>query len=234
MKSILKLTLFFSMACFPAIANAGFDFMKLSESSTTDPSPPLTYGDPVVTPSTGATVVADFNPQFFAATSNGPIDLTDGRMDLKLTGVDDAIWSVSFFESGAVALQGTGSTVSYGVTIVPTITALGGVATNITLPTMTASGSTTATDDAALITNWSETLTLDLLALGYDNVSMMEFNINNTLLADAVDGGLAFIDKKDFKVSAVPEPSSFLFLGAVLTGASFWNKRRTLLLEEAA
>ena len=239
MKTLIKLALA-ALLCVPAVANAGFEYTVIGESSSTDPSPPLTYGTPTIS-TVGPATIADFTPRNFAAISNGAlgiIDITDGRLDLAITSTGgQPIEAITIEESGAYSLNGTNSMVSYGVTVVPTVTAIDGVATLINLDPISASGSEVATSDATTIGSWSETIELDIVAaLAAKGITgsatAIEIALDNTLVGDAIADGLAFIDKKNFTVSAVPEPSSFLFLGVAAAGAVVWQKRRRDVITE--
>ena len=224
----------------PALVDAGYSFTNISESSSTDPSPPLTFGlPPTVTNLPGtSTVVADFDPVGFASSQTGlGSDITDGQLNFTIMATDDdKIIGVEFNESGSFTLTNAGSSVQYGLTVVPTVTMVDGSATSIALPPKTVSG----TESTSGLGNWTLHLGYDIAAAltGLTGVvdpysaTKVEFAIDNTLVAVGTGAtSVAFIDKKDFSVS-VPEPSSFLFLGAILTGTVLWQKRRNLAIEE--
>lgn len=220
---------------FASQAFAGFAFSNISENSPT--GDPLTFGLPPTVTQVGPATVGDFDPLNFSANASGmgAADVTDGRLNFTLSSTGPTgIANVAFRETGGYALQGAGSLVTFAVTIVPEVTFVDGAATSIILPTMTASGEANTSGPG----DWTLELELDvasaLAGLVSDPLSVksIDFAVDNRLVAIGQSAtAVAFIDKKDFRVTAVPEPSSFLFLGLVATGALVRQKRRNAVAE---
>ena len=210
-------------------ATAAIGFSGISESSPT--GDPLTFGTPTFTVVPPSSVVADFNPRGFSAVISGiESKITDGRLDFTVMAMDGySIGSISVAESGGFNILDDGSSVGYGLTVVPTILEVGGVGTVVPLPPKSMSGSESTPEFG----NWTLKLDYDvvLAATGLidnpNSITKVEFALNNTLSAvgSELNSG-AFIDKKEFQItaSAIPEPSSFVFVGLLGICAMGWKK----------
>lgn len=236
-------TLLVALLITPAIANAGFLFSDVTETANTPGDSTPLYGTPTMSGNQ-----MDFDPAGFSAAAAGAgVDITDGQLNFTLTAMPgSAIAGINIFESGDYTLAGavppgTNATqVGYGLVLASaTVVEVDGVAvTPINLAAASIAGGADLTQGLAIASPWNLELDYDvsaaLAAEGVTSVlgaTKIEFAINNTLVAIGETSSSAFVAKKNFTVtaSAVPEPSSFLFLGLVMVGAVAWKRRTSVV-----
>ena len=193
----------------------GVTFEDVQESSGTDPVP--LFGAP-----TPFSVGLDFDPTSFAATaSGGTLDITDGQLNLTLTGSAGVSFSsLNLFESGDYTLAGAGTTATQalaGAILRVTVTQINGVdVAPIALTPVNASVGFNLAANPGVVQPWSLGIGFNIAGqLGPDqHATQVELVIDNQLLAFSESGSLAFIAKKDFgfRVETVPEASTVLLL----------------------
>jgi hypothetical protein len=219
-------------------------YINVTEASATDPVP--LYGNPTVAGDT-----LDFNPVAFGASSqNGapPIDLTDGQLIFELqANPTKSLSNIKFEEGGVFAVLGapvnnnTYTHISAHGNL--DIVQVDGVGINaIKVPiSLTFSHRPDGmwelgTDGAQTSTVWNGSqiinLNSELTGRGIPytlGVTRVKVDLNNTMIAQSVNGTIAFIDKKDFGVRItpnIPEPTSMcLGLFAVVAGTLLSRRR---------
>lgn len=221
----------------------GVVFEGVTESSGTDPVP--LYGPP-----TPFAVGLDFDPiGFVATTANGGADLTDGQMNFTVSGNVNlpnvvGVDAISLFEAGDYTLAGFGTpatSVFAGAILRATVTHINGLPVlggPINLIPVNASVGFSL-PGVAIAQPWGLGLFLDvgaqLAGLGYgpnDRATKVEVAINNSLVATSQPGTIAFIAKKDFRISIVPdpgqvpEPTAVALAGMALCGLGFAGRKR--------
>jgi hypothetical protein len=193
----------------------GVTFQDVQESSGTDPVP--LFGPPAP-----FSVGLDFDPTSFVATSGGGTpDITDGQLNLTLTGSPGvSISSLNLFESGDYTLAGVGTSATQaiaGAILRVTVTQINGL--DVAPIILTPSNASVTFDLAAnpgVVQPWSLGVALNIagqLGAG-QGATQVEVVIDNQLLALSESSSLAFIAKKDFgiRVETVPEASTVLLL----------------------
>jgi hypothetical protein len=208
-------------------------YLAVTESSGTDPVP--LFGPPELSGNT-----LDFDPMsFVSSATTGAADITDGQLNftlqtLPLTGVT----SLAFAEGGDYTLFGAGTAATQaaaGVNIHVRILEVDGnpLLTPITgaiISTLTFN----LTNNPGMLQPWSLGTTFDFGALLQLNeipfelgVSKAEVVIDNQLLTMSEAGSIAFIAKKDFRLTAdviidpdfvVPEPATWVLLSTAVVG----------------
>jgi hypothetical protein len=195
---------------------AGITFQQVTESSGTD-SVPL-YGPP-----TPFVVGLDFDPtSFVSSATNGAADITDGQLNFGIQGQVGpggpvAINNLQLFESGDYTLAGIGgppTSVSASAIIQVTVTQVNGVnVVPFNLPPSNASVGFNLAANPGLSQPWTLGTGIILPA----GVTHAEVAINNTLLSISQPGTIAFIAKKDFRITlgttgggGLPEPGTFV------------------------
>ncbi len=198
----------------------GITFQGVTESSGTDPVP--LFGAPQAVPGG-----LDFDPASFVATSGGGTpDITDGQLNLTLTGgAGVSFSSLSLFESGDYTLAGAGTSATQalaGAIVRVTVTQIDGIdVAPIVLTPVNASVGFNLAANPGVVQPWSLGIGFNVAGqLGPDqHATQLELVIDNQLLAFSESGSLAFISKKDFgiQVETVPEASTvLLLLGALV------------------
>lgn len=209
----------------------GINFLHVTESSGTDPVPLFGPPKPFF-------IGLDFDPQQFTAFGNGGgNDFTDGQLNFAMRAdPGTGIGQINLFESGDYTLAGLGTAATQafaGAIMRVTVTQIDGVnVTPITLSPFSASAAFNLPSNPGVAQPWSLAFTADingaLTALGrsFDvGATGLEVVINNSLGALSEAGSIAFISKKDFVISVVPEPTvTALLAGSGLVG--FLLRRR--------
>jgi hypothetical protein len=218
-------------------------YIDVTEASATDPLP--LYGAPTVSGDS-----LDFNPLLFGASSlNGvpPIDLTDGQLVFSLQAKpNNAMANIRFDEGGVFAVVGIGNNLTYtDVTAHGNldIVQIDGVGVNtIKIPidlvfSHRPDGTwELGTDGVQTTTGWTGThfinLNSELTSRGISftrGVTRIKVDLNNTMIAQSVQGTIAFIDKKDFGVHIrvnIPEPTSICLGFFAMVAATLLARRR--------
>lgn len=218
------------------------EYQDVTESSSTDAVP--LFGPPEVNVNQ-----LDFDPLAFGSSaSNGDLDITDAQLNLMFQSLQGTgLKRLKIDEGGDYSIFGGGASTSvnagiYADVMVTQITELiSGTVINLApQDQFHVIGSTSAMYTVAgLSSPWSLGLQLEfgpgLTSNGYASdgvttdyvVSAGEFVLNNTLVADSEQGTLAFIAKKDFKITpegsldpdlVVPEPTAAVLAGLALVG----------------
>lgn len=198
----------------------GITFEDVTESSGTDAVPLYGAPDPI-------SVGLDFDPISFVATANGGTqDVTDGQLNLTLTGSPGvSISTLDLFESGDYTLAGAGTAASQaiaGAILRVTVTQINGVSVApIVLAPVNASVTFNLAANPGVVAPWSLGLGFNIAGqLGPDQrATQLELVIDDQLLAFSEAGSLALIAKKDFFLevgTVVPEASTVLLLLATL------------------
>lgn len=234
---IALLGLFSSVASAASISYGNFgpvppatSFLAVSESSGTDPVP--LYGPP--TPfATGL----DFDPAGFVAVSTGGVnDITDGQLNFTI--MAPIINSVNLVEAGDYTLTGVGTPATQvfaGAIMRATVTQINGVdVAPIALPSVNGSVGFNLIASPGFVSPWSLGLGIDvasqMAAMGLGNASKVEIVINNQLIALSEPASIAFIAKKDFRITTdtdpIPEPGAMALAGMALCGLGVSASRR--------
>jgi hypothetical protein len=209
----------------------GVSFLGVTESSGTDPVP--IYGPP-----SAFSVGLDFDPtNFVATTSSGGADITDGQLNLTVT-ANAGIGSISLQEAGDYTLAGVGTpatSVLAGAVIFATVTQINGAnVAPINLAPVNGSVGF-ALPPAAITQPWSLGLsvnvTAQLAAQGFNasqRATRIELAVNNTLVATSEPGSVAFMAKKEFRLSTgvIPEPASAGLMGVALCALAAAARKR--------
>lgn len=209
----------------------GYTFLQVTESSGTDPVP--LYGPP-----TPFSIGLDFNPMTFTSVANGGSnDLTDGQLNFSVQGAA-GIDAIQLFESGDYTLAGIGTSATQafaGASMRITVTQIDGVnVAPIALSPVNMSVAFNLAANPGVVKPWSITFAIDidaaLTALGRSfnvGATKVDVVINNALGAVSEPGSIAFIAKKDFQISIVPEPSTIgLLLSSGLAGLVLLRRQR--------
>jgi hypothetical protein len=219
---------FVSMTSNASVVNYGnfsglnYDFNGVSEASGTDPAP--LFGTPTISNDT-----LSFTPVNFSAyAQNNGIDLTDGTLTVLTIAAkgNASIDAVTFFEAGDYALvppapstKGTAETrVLANLAVFLSITEIDGVAiTPINVSSSTQLFGTDITANRGIGLLWSGGKTVDLDSVAAANgfsgrITKVTLNIDNTLFAESESNTEAFIAKKQFQVTVIPEPGSLALL----------------------
>lgn len=209
----------------------GIQFQDVRESSGTDAVP--LYGAPDY-----FEIGMDFDPTSFVSTASGGAgDITDGQLNFTLSGDITGqplspITSLSLFENGDYSLVGSGTTATEaraGAIMLVTVTEIDGEAvTPFALSPVNASVGFNLASNEGVAQPWSLGLSMNLnaalTAAGRQyrfGATEIEVAIDNSLITLSEQQSLAFIAKKDFRISAetsaIPEPASLslLALGAM-------------------
>jgi hypothetical protein len=216
-------------------------YLDVTEASATDPIPPARFGVPTLSGN-----VLDFNPTEFAAMgAGGTLDITDVQLNFTvMTSTPLAgLTSLAFSESGDYTLFGAGTAltqVAAGLAVKIDIFEVDGVPLAVPLSAfVNASFSDNLGGGQELVSPWSVGATLDLEAvlngagIAFDaGVTKASVAINNQLLALSEPTSIAFIAKKDFKITpgieVVPEPTSLTLVVAGLAACGLASRRRIM------
>jgi hypothetical protein len=213
-------------------------YLDVTESSATDPIPPARYGVPTLNND-----VLDFNPTEFAAVATGAgADITDVQLNFTLmTLPGTGITALAVSESGDFTLVGAGTALTQVVAGgggMIDIFEVDGVplAIPISVPfSLTPFMADLVSDGPAVASPWSNGLTIDLAAalagagVSFNfGVSKAAFVMNDTLLAISEPASIAFIAKKDFKITTtiVPEPTTWALALIAIGTCGLASRRR--------
>jgi len=209
----------------------GADVMYINIEEDTRDEPNALFGPPTV-----AGNFLDFDPLSFATSSSSSTgtnnsNILDGQLNFTVMSNDSLfdITNVVISESGDFTTIGLGAaqaTATVAAPVLYTVTHVGGNPLGTPVAgsgnvVFTPNGGTYGIADGPT-GFWDGTLDVDIrAALDAAGVggpaTKIEFVLDNTLTTSAIDGGSAFIAKKDFNVDVVgevvPEPSSLSLLG---------------------
>ena len=208
------------------VPSAGLTFQQVTESSGTDPVP--LYGPP-----TPFVIGLDFNPtSFVSSSSNGGADITDGQLNFGVQGQAGpggvvGIPSLNLFESGDYSLLGAGTpstSVFAGAIITVTVDAINGLpVAPFNLPQANASVGFNLVANPGISQGWSLGLNVPITLPPGQMATKISVSIDNTLASISQAGTIAFIAKKDFRISipprpGIPEPGTLLLtaLGSMI------------------
>jgi hypothetical protein len=189
----------------------------VTESSGTDPVP--LFGPP-----TPFVIGLDFDPtNFVSFASGGNSDVTDGQLNFGVSSTAGAITDISLFEAGDYTLVGAGTAATQalaGAIMRITVTEIDGApVAPIALTPVNASVGFNLLANPGIVQPWSLGLTSSissqLMSQGVPfriGATRVEVVIDNSLVTMSETSSLAFIAKKDFRITLVPEPSSLLLL----------------------
>lgn len=196
-------------------------YLDVTESSGTDPVPPPLFGMPELRDDNQL----DFDPKgFVSTTTGGPLDITDGQLNFTLmTDGVFAITEIVIEEAGDytfAGLGGLGTTATAGLSIWIEVLEIDGEAvTEPTIINLSNSFTTNMSGGPVTLAPWTLGLVVDLefeIGRPFDfGVTKAEVVIDNQLITNSEQDSLAFIAKKDFKITpfvVIPEPASLIVL----------------------
>lgn len=204
---------------------AGIMFLNVTESSGTDAVP--LYGPPAP-----FQIGMDFDPTSFVSSSNGgSSDITDGQLNFTIMGVSSpsgyvGITGFNLSEAGDYTLVGTGTVATQafaGAIVRATITEINGLpVAPISLPPVNASVAFNLVANPGIVQPWNLGLGLPINLPQGQLATKVEVAIDNSLGTISESASIAFIAKKDFRVTLlppdvvgdpfVPEPTSLVLL----------------------
>ncbi len=219
-------------------------FRAIQESSNTDFNAGTGISNPLWGSPTAVGDALTFNSMAFGASATGanPIDLTDGTLSMVIAARPGFTLSrFTINERGDYSLGGTGTAntrVSAGLRMFINILDINGNPVNtgpIAIPsiggTFSNGGSWNLVNNPGLTLDWNGSATVDLDAfLASQQISgqatRISISLDNSLLAQAEAGSVAFIKKKDFGgfTITVPTPGAAALL--VLGGLAASRRRR--------
>ncbi|QDS97780.1 PEP-CTERM sorting domain-containing protein [Adhaeretor mobilis] len=226
---------------FSDVPPGGVMYLDVTESSFSNPVPPVLYGAPTVTGN-----LLDFDPTAFGVSSSGGAsNLVDGQLNFTIDALPGAgLTAFSIVEGGDFSFSGVTPTpstfvsASAGATV--SITEVDGAALLSPIPVFASDifvtdYPTTGGAPSTGLLPWSLVTFVDLAsALPSGSLATkVEVAINNQLSTASTPGNQAAIAKKDFKIipvgdlvpdEIVPEPSSLVL--ACLVGLVGTGRRR--------
>jgi len=196
----------------------GISFLDVTESSATDPVPLFGAPDPFP-------VGLDFDPIGFVAFAvGGAVDATDGQLNFSvLSSGEFGINGISLFEGGDYSLLGAGTNATQalaGATLRVLVTQINGVnVAPINLAPVLASVGFNLIANSGIVNPWSLGVFVDIAGQLDPNqrATRVDVVIDNQLVALSERASLAFIAKKDFRITVttgrvpVSEPGALLF-----------------------
>ena len=209
----------------------GVDVMFTDISEDTTSGEPL-FGEPVVDGN-----ALDFDPVNFSSESaSGEAEILDSQLSFTVMTANpaDSILKVNITERGDYRLEGLGEAQAFAsvtaqvfwdileINNEPVDTPMTGSGSLVFTPS---GGSYNLADDGAGGAIWTGGLTLEVPA----GSTKIAFTMDNTLSTAAINGGSAFIKKKDGDVIIeviVPEPASATMSLMGLLGLAFFRRRR--------
>jgi len=202
------------------IPSAGITFQQVTESSGTDVVP--LYGPP-----TPFVTGLDFDPAtFVSSSSGGAADITDGQLNFGVNGQHPGsftpITALNLFESGDYTLLGAGTpatSVFASAVITVTVTGVNGLpVVPFNLPPSNASVGFNLVANPGIGQPWSLGAGIPITAPG-GQVTAIKVTVDNTLASLSQPGTIAFIAKKDFRITLIPgqntglpEPGTFTLM----------------------
>ncbi|HEX4414082.1 MAG TPA: hypothetical protein VH107_10675 [Lacipirellulaceae bacterium] len=201
------------------VPSAGITFQQVTESSGTDPVP--LYGPP-----TSFVVGLDFNPaSFVSSSSGGNADITDGQLNFGVQGQTGpggsvGISSFNLFESGDYSLLGAGTpatSVFAGAIITVTVSEINGLpVVPFNLPASNASVGFNLVANPGIAQPWNLGVGVPInLPIG-QVATKISVSVDNSLASISQPGTIAFIAKKDFRITltpsnpTIPEPGTLV------------------------
>lgn len=197
----------------------GISFLQVTESSATDPVPLFGPPDPFA-------VGLDFDPVGFVANAGGgSADITDGQLNFSvLSSGQFGIDGIRLFEGGDYTLLGAGTAATQalaGASLRVLVTQINGAdVAPINLAPVLASVGFNLIANSGIVNPWSLGVFVDIagqLDPGL-RATRVDVVIDNQLVALSERASLAFIAKKDFRISVdtgrlpqVAEPGALLF-----------------------
>lgn len=190
------------------------NFIGVTEISAEDGA---LYGAPTVD---GDSLNFLLPPGFISQSEDGGVDFIDGRLTFMVEAMDGfLINSISVDEFGGYFNFGEGSFSS--------VTGIAFVQIGDLVLDASFLFSDEATGNDPSFGPWSDGLSIE-----FDPTESITFFFDNQLFTTAADGGAAFIDKKDIKISvgtvpagAVPEPTSGMLLIGLCVGFAARRRR---------
>jgi hypothetical protein len=206
-------------------------YLDVTESSGTDPVP--LYGAPTAIHNT-----LDFDPVGFASSSaGGGADVTDGQLNFTAMSVAGAaIKEIALFEGGDFSLVGFGTAVTQvivSLSMIIEIVEVDGLAL-VTPIVVQVSDSSNAdlVSDAGSLQFWDFSLGTDLdtalVNAGQQftrGVTKANVVIDNQLVTFSEPSSVAFIAKKDFGITIVPEPTTLALVMLGMLGLGIRRAR---------
>lgn len=204
---------------------AGIMFNNVTESSGTDAVPLFGPPDPFQ-------IGMDFDPtSFVSSATGGASDITDGQLNFTIMGASNpngyvGITGFNLTEAGDYTLVGSGTVASQvfvGAIARATVTEINGLPVSpITLPPVNVSAAFNLAANPGVVQPWSVGLGFLINLPQGQRATKVEVAINNSLGSLSEPASIAFIAKKDFRVTLlppdvvgdplVPEPTSLVLL----------------------
>lgn len=211
-------------------------YVDVTEDSVTD-TPPL-FGAPTIAGDT-----LDFSPVSFSSTSSGAggVDQTDGTLSMMVSSLGGSVIPGIKVSTGGdftlTGLGGAGTSAGDSLSVFVNIIEVDGAGINpVNLNSAVSNGWDLAANGPGPFVSgpWSGAVTFgDLNAVltannvPYTNgVTKLTVTLDNTLTTTSEAGTASLINKKDFQIEIVPEPSTAALAAGALTAAILLRRRR--------